>query len=114
MPFRLLAFLRFIPFFITHSVLGGIDVARRVFRPGLPIDPARIEYPLSLQPGLPRVFMVSIVNLLPGTLCIEFDTDVLILHVLDGRRSYQDELQTVEHRIADIFALQLQSSTQES
>lgn len=109
-----LAFFRFIPFFIARSVVGGVDVARRVFDPALPIDPARIEYELSLPPGPARVFMASVVNLLPGTLSIEFDSDVLVLHVLDGRHDCLGELQAVEQRAAAIFAIQLQRPIQES
>lgn len=111
--FSSLAFFRFIPFFIVHSVFGGVDVARRVFHPGLPIDPARLEYALSLPPGAARVFIASVVNLLPGTLSIEFEADVLVLHVLDGKRSSLEELQAVERLIAEIFVIQLPSSTQE-
>lgn len=112
--FRWLELLRFMPFFIVHSLRGGVDVARRVFRPDLPIAPARIEYPLALPPGPGRALMASVVNLLPGTLCIEFDDHCMRLHVLDGRQSFEQELQAVERRVARIFSIQLAANVKES
>ncbi|MBE0509552.1 MAG: Na+/H+ antiporter subunit E [Chromatiales bacterium] len=45
----LLGWLRFIPFFLLQSLLGGIDVARRAFHPRTPLSPTLIRYPLSLS-----------------------------------------------------------------
>jgi len=70
-PFVWYEFLRFVPFFLMRSLLGGADVAWRALHPGMPIAPDLIAYPLRLPPGLPRVFMVNTVSLLPGTLSIE-------------------------------------------
>lgn len=37
-----------VPFFLWHSLNGGVDVAWRAFHPRLPITPELIEYPLRL------------------------------------------------------------------
>ena len=50
---------------------GGVYVAWRAFDPRMPITPELIEYPLRLPPGLPRVILVNMVSLLPGTLSAE-------------------------------------------
>lgn len=102
--------LKFVPFFLLHSLLGGADVARRAFQPNLPIAPDLIEYPLRLPPGLPLVFMSNIVNLLPGTLTAAFDQSVLKVHVLDRRKDFLTELEAVEQRVARIFGTSLQVS----
>jgi multicomponent Na+:H+ antiporter subunit E len=96
-------FLRFVPFFLMRSLLGGADVAWRVFHPALPISPDLIEYPLRLSPGLPRVFMANTVSLLPGTLSASLDRSVLKVHVLDNRRGVLAELEAVEQRVARMF-----------
>lgn len=107
-PFVWSEFLRFVPFFLMRSLLGGIDVAWRAFHPGLPIAPDLIEYPLQLPPGLPRVFMANTVSLLPGTLSAALDQNVLKVHVLDNQSSYQAELVALEQRVAAIFSTSLQ------
>lgn len=100
-------FLRFVPFFLIRSLLGGVDVAWRVFHPGLPIIPDLVEYPLRLPPGLSRVFMANTVSLLPGTLSAGLERDVLKVHVLDSRSGFPAELEALEKRVARVFGTSL-------
>jgi len=102
--------LRFAPFFVLRSVRGGADVAWRAFHPGLPIAPDLIEYPLRLPPGLPRVFMANTISLLPGTLSAELDQSLLKVHVLDGRKEFLLELESMEQRLARMFGTSLNVS----
>lgn len=99
--------LLFVPYFLWHSIRGGVDVARRAMHPQLPISPALFDYRFRLPPGLPRVFMANIVSLLPGTLSVEIDTEVLRVHVLDESGAIEAELDMLENRLADIFGLEL-------
>jgi len=100
----------FVPFFIWHSLRGGVDVAWRAFHPRVPIVPDLIEYPLRLPPGLPRVFMVNTVSLLPGTLSVELGANRLKIHVLDTRKSVLSELMKVERAVARMFDISLQNA----
>ncbi len=109
-PFVWVEFLRFVPFFLIRSLLGGADVAWRAFHPGLPIAPGLIEYPLRLPPGLAQVFMANTVSLLPGTLSASLDRSVLKVHVLDNRRGVLAELEAVEQSVARIFGTSLKLS----
>lgn len=97
----------FVPFFLWHSLRGGVDVAKRAFHPKLPIAPEILKYPLQLPPGLPRVFMANIVSLLPGTLSAELGENCLHVHVLDERKDFLSELEKVEQRVAAIFCTSL-------
>ena len=90
-----------------RSLLGGVDVAWRAFHPSMPIAPEIIEYPLRLPPGLPRVFMMNTVNLLPGTLSATLERSVLKVHVLVRQKAYLPELKAVEHSVARLFGLSL-------
>lgn len=99
--------LKFVFFFLRHSLLGGVDVARRVFQPDMPIDPDLVTYPLRLPSGLPQVFMANIVSLLPGTLSAALDHNVLTVHVLDRQTGFLAELQAVEGLVARTFNLPL-------
>ncbi len=106
-PFMWRRFLRFMPFFFWRSLLGGVDVAWRAFRPSLPIAPTLIDYPLRLPPGLPRIFMANMVSLLPGTLSAALHDNVLTVHVLDRRQDNLAELRAVEHSVARMFKTSL-------
>lgn len=88
--------IRFVPFFLWHSLKGGADVARRAFDPRMPITPKLIEYPLQLPPGLSQVAMVNITSLLPGTLSAEIKGQVLKVHVLDSQGDFLTELEMLE------------------
>lgn len=109
-PFIWYEFLRFVPFFLLRSLLGGADVAWRVFHPRMPIAPDLITYPLRLPPGLSRVFMANTVSLLPGTLSAALDRNVLKVHVLDRRKDFLSELEAVEQSVARIFGTSLKIS----
>jgi len=104
LPFVWLGLVRFVPFFLIHSLLGGIDVARRVFQPRLPISPDLVEYPLRLPPGLAQVIMVNTVSLLPGTLAAELGQDILKIHVLDSGSDFETELIAIEEHVARLFS----------
>lgn len=103
-------FARFVPVFLVRSLRGGMDVAWRAFHPHLPIYPELIEYPMRLPVGVPRVFMVNTVSLLPGTLSAELAGDRLAVHVLDSRHDFLSELQAVEQSAARIFGVSLNTS----
>jgi multicomponent Na+:H+ antiporter subunit E len=93
----------FVPFFLWHSLKGGVDVAWRAFHPRMPITPELIEYPLRLPPGLPRVILINTVSLLPGTLSVEVGGQVLKVHVLDSLGDFLAELEVLEQRVGCMF-----------
>ncbi|MGB3212196.1 MAG: Na+/H+ antiporter subunit E [Desulforhopalus sp.] len=99
--------LRFVPFFLLRSLLGGADVAWRAFHPTMPIAPGLVEYQLRLPPGLPQVFMANTVSLLPGTLSAGLNLNLLKVHVLDNRSNFLAELEAVEQRVARVFGMSL-------
>ncbi len=103
--------IRFIPFFLWRSLYGGMDVARRALHPRLPISPGLFCYPWRLPPGLPRVFLANIVSLLPGTLSAQLGEHGLHVHVLDERKDFLSELETVEQRVAALFGISLPPSS---
>lgn len=99
----LLGLLRFIPFFVRYSLVGGVDVARRAFSQRMALQPAIIEYPLTLTLPQSRLFMVGVISLLPGTLTAEVQGDKLWVHVLDQGNDIKGDLQMLERRVASLF-----------
>lgn len=94
------AVLSFIPYFLFQSLRGGLDVAVRAFRPGLPLRPAVVVLPVRLPDGPARVALASAASLLPGTLAVRVTRDALHLHVLDEHADVPASIAELERRIA--------------
>lgn len=100
---RLVPFLRFVPYFLWESLTGGIDVARRALSPAMPLVPALIDFPLRLRSEAARVFFAWTLSLLPGTASVRLDATRLRVHVLDGRLPNERKLRQLESRVAALF-----------
>lgn len=97
----------FVPFFAWESLQSGLDVAFRVFNPRLPIAPAFIILPLRLPESAPRTFLAGALNLLPGTLSVEINGDLIQVHVIDENGGAMRRLKMLEERVAGVFGLRL-------
>lgn len=105
--------LKFIPFFLSRSLIGAVDVALRAFHPRLPITPQMIAYPLQLPPGTAQILMINTVNLLPGTLSARLDKTLLHVHILDSHSNFLAELDAIQQRIARMLKIPLTYPTGE-
>lgn len=99
-PWSLWGLFRFLPYFVWHSLRGGVDVAARALHPALPIDPAVLSYEMQLESAAARVLMANSVTLLPGTLSADLQGKVLAVHVLNAQSPVMDMLSALERRIA--------------
>ncbi|MCK8517061.1 Na+/H+ antiporter subunit E [Methylonatrum kenyense] len=98
---RLSGLLAFLRFFLSRSVLGGIDVSRRALQPDLPLDPGWLDYTCRLRtPPARNLFLLSI-SLMPGTLAADMNTDTVRVHLLDP--AMRDDLPLLEQRISWVF-----------
>jgi multicomponent Na+:H+ antiporter subunit E len=95
--------LRFIPWFLLQSVLGGLDVALRAFRGPRVLNPSLIEYPTRIRGPVIRVIFANTVSLMPGTLTARFHGDHLTVHVLDDAPNVTARLTEVEARVGRAF-----------
>lgn len=103
----LTGFLRFVPWFVRESLLGGADVARRALHPRLPLAPAVLAYSTALPEGPSRTFLAGLISLLPGTLSAEWSGGELRVHVLDEGLAVEGRLRLLERRVADLFGLEM-------
>lgn len=95
--------LKFIPFFMRLSLLGGLDVASRAFRPSMPLKTGFINYSLGLTHPTARVIFVWVVSLLPGTASVRLTEQGLRVHVLDRDLAHTRNLEHLEQKVADLF-----------
>jgi len=100
---RLVGILKFIPFFLNLSLLGGLDVTSRAFRPSMPLETGIIMHQVRLEHPTARVLLVWVVSLLPGTASVQLMDEQLRIHVLDSAQPHRELLQDLENRIQALF-----------
>ncbi len=100
-----LGVLRYVLYFLQQTFLSSIDVAMRVFRRDIPIHPGVIRYETRLPAENMRVIMANTCSLLPGTLSVGIEEDVLVVHALDTTMPVMDDLRTLERMVGGIYGL---------
>lgn len=107
---RPMPFCLFVLFFAGRSVTAGIDVARRLLSPSLPVSPGFLTFHLNLPEGGPRWLLANTLSLMPGTLSVSLDGARLDLHCLDTRDPIEADVRAVEQKVARVFGLSLEDS----
>jgi len=70
-------------FWLAREIIkSNIDVARRVLAPGLPISPNVFTVRATQQSDLGRVTYANSITLVPGTVAMDVDEDVITVHAL--------------------------------
>lgn len=69
--------------FLRQSIRAGLDVARRVFDPRLPLSPGYATYPVGFPPGTSRAAFTGLTSLLPGSVPSGDDAGGVVYHCLD-------------------------------
>lgn len=91
---------RLVLWFLLHSVLGGIDVSRRILARRVDVLPEVQRHPLLLEPGHQRQIALAMVSLMPGTLMVSMEEDTALIHVLDSRIRVAENWAALQSRIA--------------
>lgn len=104
---RPLGLLQFMAYFLGHSVLAGVDVARRLLTPSLPIKPGEITLSLRLPEGGPRWLLANTLSLMPGTLSVHLEEDQLTVHCLDTSDGIESGVRQAEFQVARAFGITL-------
>jgi multicomponent Na+:H+ antiporter subunit E len=94
---------RYVAFFVWESILGGIDVARRVIAPRMRISPGFASYQIRLRQNGARLLFANSVSLMPGTLAADLRGDCLEIHALDIGSDFSHELRRVEAAVGRVF-----------
>jgi multicomponent Na+:H+ antiporter subunit E len=96
------ALLRLVARFLWQSMVAGIDVARRVFDPRLPIKPGYLAYPVRIPDGPRRAAFGALTSLMPGTLPVGTASDgSLVYHCLDLDQPIASSLARDEALVAE-------------
>ena len=94
------ALLALLPHFLGQSVRAGIDVARRVFDPRLPLRTGIVTCPVDFPPGVARSSFATFTSLLPGTVPCGDEQDGVVYHCLDVGQPVIEQLHEEERLLA--------------
>ncbi len=106
--------LRFLPFFLSASFRGGIDVAWRSVHPRLPIDPRLVPHRSRLPEGTSLRFLIVVISLLPGTLVADAEGTTIKLHVLTDSPGLLQGVMETEKHVAGLFGVTLPDESGEA
>lgn len=102
---RPVGMLVFFGYFILRSVVAGLDVARRLLSPSLPINPGYFIVKTRLPEGGPRWLLANTLSLMPGTLSVRLQGASLELHCLDLDLPIDEDVRSTERKVAGVFGL---------
>lgn len=102
---------RLLGVFVVQSLLGALDVTRRVCSPRMPLQPGLLELALRLPTEGQQVLLALLVSLMPGTLAARLEGGRLTLHALDTRLPIEAEVRRLEGLIAALYASSPSSAT---
>lgn len=102
-PREALRFIAYVPWLLLEVVKAAMQVAEIVLDPRLPVDPEIVTTHTSLRRDVSRVTLANSITLTPGTLTVDIDEEILLVHCLAPgfRRGIEECL--LERRIARVF-----------
>lgn len=69
--------------FFIELVKSNLDVAIRVIKPSLPINPGIVKVKTVLKSKIGRLTLTNSITLTPGTLTVDIEDDILYIHWID-------------------------------
>lgn len=101
--FRVIALLTYLPHFLGHSIMAGLDIARRAFDPRLPLQPGFVTYATRLPPGRARNEFASITSLMPGAVPAGEEAGAIVYHCLDIGQPVAEQNAVEERALARVL-----------
>ncbi|MBN2658031.1 MAG: Na+/H+ antiporter subunit E [Spirochaetales bacterium] len=90
-PRKIIYALIFLLVFVKAVILSNLDVAFRVLKPSLPINPGIVRVKTKLKSRLGRLFLANAITLTPGTITVEAEGEDFYIHWIDVASHDVDE-----------------------
>ncbi len=95
---------RLLGFFFYYSFKGGIQVALFALKPKLDLQPFVYEHSLKSHNEFSASMLANIYSLMPGTVSIGYDKEILALHILDKTLFDKALIERFEYFVLEAFA----------
>lgn len=82
-PKKLLFTLIYLLVFVKAVIQSNLDVAFRVLKPRLPINPGIVKVKTTLKSSLGRLILANSITLTPGTITVDIEGEDLYIHWID-------------------------------
>lgn len=96
--------LRFVPFFLYHSFLGALGVAKLIFKRDIALSPRYHTLTLRGNPST-NAITGNVFSLMPGTLSVALRPHALTLHILDESLFDEALIQQTHQKLESLFIL---------
>lgn len=104
---RLPALARLVGWYAAQTVLGAVDVARRLLRRRADVSPVVVHVATRLPEGPLRQTAVAMYGLMPGSLVSAADGEELSLHSLAAELDAAGQWRALEERLAAAAGVEL-------
>ena len=82
-PKKIVYAIWYIFYLFIEVVKATLDVALRVVKPVIPINPGIVSVKTKLKTPMGRMILANSITLTPGTLSVDIDGDTLFIHWID-------------------------------
>ena len=85
-------------------ILANIDVTKRILSPRLAIDPTVFRVKASQEDELGKVIYANSITLTPGTVTVDIEDDILVVHALSETSKSDLETGEMDRRVTAMGA----------
>ncbi len=98
-------FIAYLPWLLKEIWLSALGVMKVVLDPSLPADPTVVRISTGLRGGLARTTFANSITLTPGTITIDVEDGVFLVHAItrDGAAGLEAEDCEMLRRVAALF-----------
>lgn len=82
-PKKIVYAIWYILFLFIEIIKANLDVAFRVIKPVIPINPGIVAVKTKLKTPIGRMILANSITLTPGTLSVDIEEDTLYIHWID-------------------------------
>ena len=93
----------YLPWLFTRIVYSSLHLTKLILHPRLPIRPRLIRYESTLQEPPAVVLLGNSITLTPGTITVEINGRVLLVHAMDEISGEDVTSGRIESKIAEVF-----------
>lgn len=88
---------------VKEIVVANIDIAKIVLKKDMPIDPALVRFESALGTNLARVMLGNSITLTPGTLTVEIEDRVFLVHGIVSEGATGPVIDEMQRKLAKMF-----------